>query len=1812
MNSQETAVSAPDPRIVAGINSGKRFDPLEIVFTTEQNTAEEPVPETFKITPATAGTVDWKDEHTLRFTPHEPFTAGEQYHVNVHIPSLEPFGFSFEIPFSHISVSFNPVYVTDSNESTVSGTISAERDAIPDHVEQILAASPLLGKPTWEHSGTVHRFAYAPLKPGAHARTVTIDWSGLPVGTSDRGTETIRIPGTELFEILAINPVDSASLEIVFSAPLKKNQDLRGFIALSTQDTVRYTIDNNIVTVFGSQNGERVNIPVGSALTIQEVPDAQGRILAESREYVVTETWELPEVRFPGTGVILPTSQDTVVLIETRNLTGLLIEAFRMYGDNMIQFLQINDLDGDSEFNRVGEPVWTKELSLPWKAEDKNKFVRHGIDLSALNQNYPDSLFHIRITFRPRHIQYVCGVNHADFSHLTFPEDDFPAFYRYGESSYANSTWSWAYRDDPCHPAYYAYNTEKHNVRAGQNILISDLGLLAKKNKDGSLFVAASHLKTTEPLSDATVTVRNYQGKLLAQTQVSPDGIANFADSAAIETAYFVIAESKSAGKNYLNIDDSHALATSHFEVGGGLPLNTTRGLIYGERGVWRPGDTMFLTFLLADPEQTLPVRHPLNFSLEDPLGRTVESHTFSGSVDGFYPFIVTTRPDAPTGNWTARVKVGGASYQKTLKVETVIPNRLGITLDFGNEERISAHPTPVTFKSSWLFGAPASQLKADINVSFSSRTTAFPAYGNYLFQSSDKQFPETSRQTVFEGTLNNEGIASFNMSLEPNYPASGKLTAHFFTRVFEQSGAFSSEQVNYEFSPYDRYVGIRFPTIDRWGQLDINSEHTVDIVVVNPDGKAVPTDVALTCTVYKLDWRWWWEMDSQEAADFVSQENRMPAVEGTTIARNGKAAYSFRIDSQAWGPYLVIVQDVAGGHSVAQNVYIGWGDRPQGQTGETVLNLGTEKPLYAVGETVAVTFPSNAQARALITVEKGGSIIRREWIQCSDTSSRYTFVSDESMVPNVYVHVSLIQPHLQTKNDLPIRLYGIIPITIENEATRIQPHIDTAPQWQSESKASFTVYEANAKPMTYTVAVVDEGLLGLTRYTVPDPHSTFYAKEASFIKSFDLYAHVIGAYTGKLESLLAIGGSEDSAVDTSIATQRWKPIVRFFGPFKLEAGEKRTEEFELEPYVGSVRIMVLAASPQQQQRAYGKAEQSVIVSSDLMAFATVPRVLSPGDSADIPVSIFSYHDGNRQIKLTATVDGATVLGEQIQQISAPKHGEYTVLYRIKAPAAPGVISFSVKAESPGLKTAHYTVPVTVRSTAIPITVAESHLITAHSTWNGTLTAPGAVGTNNVTVELSQLPSIDLSRHTNYLITYPHGCIEQVTSAVFPQLYLDRFIKLSATQLTETRAYIVAAIESIKNFQTSDGGFSYWPGGREAHNWGTSYAGHFLIEARRAGYQVPADLVEQWIKFQKNTASNWNANFANPRSTIDSAYRNYTLLDQAYRLYTLALAGSADIGSMNRLRERNDVDSTSKWRLATAYWLIGQRDIARSMIKDLDITVADYRELSDTFGSTVRDKALILETLAITGQLARAQPLIESIAQSLSSGDWLSTQDIAYALMALSSVAKPSNSPLTVICTVGNATETVTFSTQIAHYAGGSQTEQSIPFSFQNTSAIPVYVRIIANGIPEEGLEPALREGLSITVDYRTMDGVRVNPFTVARGSDMQVTVTVTNASRIRELQNIALIHPLPAGWEIINTRLGTDDKLNNSIQYQDIRDDRIMSYFDLNRAESKQVQFVVNNAYSGTFYLPAIHAYAMYDESIRALVPGAKRATLE
>jgi uncharacterized protein YfaS (alpha-2-macroglobulin family) len=676
------------------------------------------------------------------------------------------------------------------------------------------------------------------------------------------------------------------------------------------------------------------------------------------------------------------------------------------------------------------------------------------------------------------------------------------------------------------------------------------------------------------------------------------------------------------------------------------------------------------------------------------------------------------------------------------------------------------------------------------------------------------------------------------------------------------------------------------------------------------------------------------------------------------------------------------------------------------------------------------------------------------------------------------------------------------------------------------------------------------------------------------------------------MERMLAIGGDEAGVAARGRRANRFPPMVRFLGPFRLGAKATGTHRLDLPQYVGAVRVMAVAGK----DGAFGAAEKAAFVRRPLMLLATLPRVLGPEEDVALPVSVFALEPRVKDVAVSVATSGPLdVAAEGKKMLSFKAVGDEVVDFRLRTRPGLGVASATVTATS-GTERARQKIELDVRSSTARVVDVLGGTVKPGETWTPEIAFPGLPGTNEATLEVSRVPPLDLGRRLEYLVGYPHGCVEQTVSAAFPQLYLGKLLELSAEKQARVQSNVKAALERLRRFQATDGGFGYWPGDDDSADWATNYTGHFAVEAQKAGYLPPPGLLDQWTAFQRRRARAWVPG------------EGQAELTQAYRLFTLALAGTAELPAMNQLRERPSLPVAARWRLAAAYQLAGQPEAARALVSQAPVTIAPYRELAGTYGSDLRDRAMVLEAVVLMNLTEHVGPLARGLSESLSRNQWLSTQETAYALLAL---AKATSDPR------GEAKTTFSF-----EWAGGGATavtsaspvverrlevgKAAPKLVVRNTGTATLYPRLILSGLPPVGRETAAANGLSLDVQYLLPDGKPIEVARLAQGTDLRAVVKVTNTGVRGDYREIALSHVVASGWEIRNDRLDPSRaRTTSAFEYQDVRDDRVYTYFSLKAGETKVVEVALNASYLGRFYLPMITVEAMYDATINARAKG-------
>ncbi len=1761
----------------------------------------------FQFTPSIDGVTFWEDEFTLVFKPDEYLPNDQEFKTEFLLSELIPdlpenrkvFKFIFHCIKQDFDVSIEGLRYKnpkDLENIQVHGKLFTSDLASLQEIKKMLEVdqSNTELKVNWTDLNLNNKFSFniSGVKRYEEASQIKLIFNGQSLGLDKKLEFDYEIPSLKDFKVISSTLVkdNETYISIIFSDPLLQDQDLTGLVMLKGITTApRVVINSNELKVYlGSTTGSRAELIIDKS-----IKNSAGYELLKGYKNSFLFEQLKPNIEFisPKEKSIIPSSNELIIPFKAVSLKAVDISIIKIFANNTHQYFQVNNLGNNSQLKRVARPIAEKTVALnDKKLVDLNEWNTFSIDLNELIEPEPGAIYQVEIGYRKSQSIYECPADNEEGEEEEIKEVnwDYSGQYSYYDDYYYDD-YDWQERDNPCSNSYYGRRRIIKKI-----IFSTDLGLIAKKADNGAVSVFVNNITTAEAIGGANVKIYNFQNQIIGEGNTNSEGTATLQ----VNGQAFMLSAKSGNDISYLRLDDGSSLSLSNFEVSGTQVQEGLKGFIYGERGVWRPADTIHLAFILENTSNSLPQNHPVIAELYNPLGQRITRTINSKPVNNFYRFDFVTEKDAPTGFWKAKIKVGGAEFSKTIRVETVKPNRLKINLDFDKDvfypedKNITGH-----LDVRWLSGAKSGGLKTQYEVKYEAIKTQFENYPNFVFEDPFSGFSH-SREKLFDGSLNSEGKLDINFNLKNIDNAPGALKVNLYGTVFEPGGDFSIKTNSIKYIPYESLVGIKTPDGDKKGMLLTDKEHEIRIASV--DAKGNPTSKKeLEVKLYKLNWRWWWDKSEENTSNYLESSYEEPLQVANVQAIDGIATWKLKVDHPNWGRFLIRVRDKESGHTTGKIIYMDWPNyagepRPGALDGASMLEFDIAKNTYNVGEQVKITIPSTEGNRILVSLESGSEIVNTFWVDSKKDNTTIEFEAKAEMSPNVYAHITMIQPHANTLNDLPIRLYGIKSLEIINPETKLNPIISMPEVIKPEEHFQIEVSEKDGREMAYTIAVVDEGLLDITNFKTPNPWSVFYGKEALGIKTWDLYDQIIGAFSEDMYSLLAIGGDGEIETPEKQESNRFKPVVKYIGPFKLKAGEKSIHRLKMPQYVGSVKTMLIAA----QNGAYGSAHKVSKVKQALMILPTLPRVLGPGETVKLPVNVF-WDKKASNVDISVNVTGALkVFGAKTKSIYLESGEDGLVYFDLKSESKLGKAKVELVAVS-GKERAVYDIDIEVIPRNTEIVNIQEKILQPSESYSTNYNPIGLFGKNNASIEVSVLPPLNIEKRLGFLIRYPHGCVEQTTSAVFAQLFIDELANIDLDKKSEIKQNIIAAINKLKGFQTSSGGFSYWPGGSYVSPWGTNYAGHFLIEAQKKGYLIPNNMLENWLKYQKKAANSWvNLN----------SYENEDFT-QAYRLYTLALAGQAEYGAMNRMRSLSNLKASSKWRLALAYSIVGYNDRADEIIKTINSgSINEKNSYRYTYGSDIRDKAMMLETLVNLKENEKAFIQAKEIAEKMADGNrWMSTQTTAYCFIALAKYIEqnPVENESGIRLNIAGKTKSLEIENYVQIQAL-EDPERSAKIDFKNNGNSPVFVRLISSGIPLEGNEKAQQNNISISVKYLDSKGEELSVDKLTQGTSFKAKVEVRNTSQSKKYSDLALSQIFSSGWEIVNTRL--DNSVNYDISeadYTDIRDDRVMHYFDLSPGESVRFEVLLQAAYIGKYYLPLCKVEAMYDDQIRANTVG-------
>ncbi|HEB9322149.1 TPA: hypothetical protein RZK33_001465 [Campylobacter coli] len=1507
-----------------------------------------------------------------------------------------------------------------------------------------------------------------------------------------------------------------------FSKELAENQAFQDFIQISPELNFRaWSVGKELKISANFEPGEKYQVKIAKGLKSN-----QG-LINKGEEANITLQKDLdPSLVFANDGVFLPSGAEYQVYIKSRNVKKIHLKVSQIFSNNISEYLRYKNLVGKKDdstqeafyssdgFNYVAKKVIDKKIELK---NQKNTWISSALDLSDLKGK--SGIFSVSLSVDANDLDYK------------------------GENVYRII----------------------NKASVSKNLIFSNIALSAQ-NLNKQLVVHARDFSKNEALENVKIELVSKQNQILQSQNTDSNGDAKFQIQEDDEILYILASK-----ENQISVlRFSNPLSTDGYDVEGDQNHEMIKAFIYTDRGVYRAGDSVHLSVVAR--ENTNPLKHPINFTLINPKNQKIIENRILKSQNDIYYTQINLDKNAINGLYRANFNIAGVEFSKDILVQSVVPNRIKVELNADENRSLDDGSLNYELSSKYLFGALASNLKYQSVVYFSPKNYHNSKYKDYIFTNPSSLIISASADD--KGNLDEKGRVQSSVEIPENILNSQgyNFNARIVSEVFEKGGRSVKAVKDVNLNRYDYFVGMK-----ALANSYVSEGETIDFYAIVSDLKEkLVSGKTLEYRIYQNDYYWWWDYDSyDEFLRSIKQDTNTKLIEkGELTSSSEPMKFSFNT-SNYYGQMFIELIDKESEVSTGQSFYVSsWGE-PSYADVVSSLKIKSDKNKYKIGQSAKIEFESVAGAKALITLSSNSKIIDRFVMDTQDESTSIELAMKKEYAPNIYVSVSLFQDYNKIDNDRALRLFGVIPLYVEDENTKLDLELKTPDKILPNSDFEIEIQSKDKRAFNYTVAIVDEGLLDLTDFKTPDIWKGFYAKTGFTLKTYDTYSQIIPKFTGG-DSVLG-GLRVDKNRDDS--AQRFKPVALFNTPARSDETGFAKLKFKMPSYMGSVRVMVVA----NEKDAYGSVSKDIQVSAPLVMLETLPRTLKIGDNFTLLTQIFKTENRIKNATLSVRSKNSLIkISPDTQTIDFKSATNLEVMMDANVSdnrIGKELLEFELKSED-------YTYKNEIEIDIKPINAYtyenNTSLIKAGES-KEFIIKDYILGTTNATLKLSPTPILDMDKRIKYLLNYPYGCIEQTTSAVLPQLFLDKF----STEFDKQKAInnINAAIERYSNFQTADGGFAYWQGGDESNAWGSNYAGMFLILAKQNGYFVPDSMYERWLKYEQNFVQK-------------SVYRDYMMDIKANSLYLLAMAKKPNISEMNLLYDNlNTLSTEAKWQLAAAYKLAGVEDTAKQIASKISIE-PDSKYSFYTYGSLVRDEAIIANAYKqIYG--TNNEELLQKISDTLLSKDYLSTQSTGYALYALAMGAN-----------LENMNENFMDATlKIDDQAYTINQNQMQIFSFNDEKAIVSANKDIFVSFGVEGVKASENSAFSnkISLDRAFYDekGNKISPSEIGSGQTFYMRISVSLNEGANYVSNIALTQILPSGWEVSNTLL--DDNTpsfikNSNYDFIDVRDDKIMWFFGLNKNRTHHFYIKLNAITPGSYTLSGAYAEAMYDDTYRAL----------
>ncbi len=1332
-----------------------------------------------------------------------------------------------------------------------------------------------------------------------------------------------------------------------------------------------------------------------------------------------------------------------------------------------------------------------------------------------------------------------------------------------------------------------ARSDKEYWVRKTNIAMITDIGIVASL-ADDDLFVWVNSLSTLAPIKNAEITLYSNNNQVIASGRTNNKGallIKNLESLKEEEEYYpFLITASYRDDFSFMRFESCRLPLVSHDIGGRPLLAKGYEAFLFADRDIFRPNDKAHIAAVVRGVNVSNPESFPVKLNIIDPRNKSFDVILKTLDKSGMLDFEVIIPDYAMTGNYIASLLIADEEIGRMeFFVEDFIPDKSKVVIQTDKESYRTGETIKINVAGNYLFGPPAANQRVQCKLLVKSYPFSCLKFADYTFGDADRKFEEIEIE-LGDGILDENGKYTFEGEIPDNISPASTLKCTIAVTLNEEGGRAVSAYTDVTVHPWPFYIGLR-PKSDDYAE--IGKTYDINFVYVNPDCTDKEPEI-LEAKIYRVVYNTTRSRYGYGYSRYTSERSDELL---HTIEIDPATTKTISFKPEKYGRYKILLGTPDGGTSSAIMFYAsGWGYAPWSMENPGRIEIEVEKEIYKSGDKAKLLVKSPFPGKLLLLVQRE-KVFDYRIVNMPENTATITIPVRSEYLPNVYVSATVIKSLDEYDGESPMRAFGITPLMVNASGRKLGIEISSPEEIRPGKKLNLNVKVNNSKGVSHiAIAAVDEGILQLTGYPTPDPFEFFYGKKRLSAEYFDIFSFVFPELD-KFKTQPAGDGYDEQRKKhlTPVGIKRVEPISLWSGIVKTDSKGNAKVSFDIPEFQGQLRIMAVAVNSSR----VGNMEKDIFVRDKLILKPTLPRFISSLDDFILPVMVFNNttKDGDFEVKLD--IDGdVSILNNSAQSVQIADGESKAISYRLKVGNSIGKASFTISASGAD-ETTKTTINVPIRPSSPVITKTGSAAITESEPLEIDLPGGFLESTQNAKLIISSFPQVQFTASLQYLLKYPHGCLEQTTSRVFPLLYFDEIARNAEPELFEKNSawfFVEKGINKIITKQRYDGSFTYWSRGNRVCTWSSIYATHFLVEARIAGYHIPDGVYDDMLKYLKNYV----------KEPLD---QDYLWQRQIYACYVLSIAGMPPKSSIDYFKENKlkSMPLSSQYQLAQCYIIAGDEKTAKKLLPDDIHPVTVERETGRNFRSSTRENAIMLNALhEISPEHPGIPILVKELSDSVNFGRWYTTQENAFALIAIGKVMKSQEDANYTGKIFVDREMHSEFNTDGLEIQGSEIVGKNVKISINGTGRCYLYWQ--AWGVPEKPVFDEYDKGIRVKRRYLDIDGNPLDYTAVKRGS--LVVAEITMHALNKNLDNVIIDDMLPAGFEIENPRLQSraqigwvQKKKKDFYQdYMDIRDDRLLLYVSLQRYKPATFYYSLRAVTCGNFALPPISAECMYD----------------